>query len=253
MDLSLLKELIYIKSIPINSENESLIREKIQHLFLKAAKGQKKSGNISEAYYRKTLVTGCRGIIKEIKNFKILTEEKAVKEPVDIFSLLRPAAAACTFLLSPSVTVSSHIPDSSHLRLLCSADTVLWCALTLIGAAASITENGKINISAWETKSGGAVKVSGSLFLSLSDLEEELSQCREAELLCRKTADLHRGQCFRVYENHGFSLGFTISSPKIAPSDAENPPAATTTVYDLLSDRLSPLYAALNDAAPCLL
>lgn len=249
----MLEELIYIKSIPINNENESLIREKIQHLFLKAANGQKKCGNISEAYYRKALITGCRGIIKEIKNFKILTEEKAVKEPVDIFSLLRPAAAACTFLLSPSITVSSHIPDSSPLRLFCSADTVLWCVLTLIGAASAVTENGKISVSAWETKTGAAVKVSGNLFLSIMDLEEELSRCREAELLCRKAARLHCGQCFRVYERQGFSLGFTISSPKIVPADTENAVPRTTTVYDLLSDRLSPLYAALNDASPCLL
>lgn len=252
MDLSLLEELIYIKSIPINSENESLIREKIQRLFLKAAGGQKNCGNISEAYYKKTLITGCRGIIKEIKNFKILTGENAVKNPVDIFSLLRPAAAACTFLLSPSISVSSDIPDTSPLTLLCSTDAVLWCVLTLIGAAASVTENGKIKISAWETKGGAAVKVSGNPLLSVYDLKDELSQCEEAANLCRKTAEIHSGQFFSMYARHGFSMGFTISSAKLdcSSDDAFLP---VTTVYDLIADRLSPLYAALNDAAPCLL
>ncbi len=252
MDLSLLEELIYIKSIPINSENESLIREKIQRLFLKAAGGQKNSGNISEAYYKKTLITGCRGIIKEIKNFKILAGENTVKNPIDIFSLLRPAAAACTFLLSPSISVNSDIPDSSPLTLLCSADAVLWCVLTLIGTAAAFTENGKIKISVWETNSGAAVKVSGNLLLSVYDLEEETSRCEDAANLCRKTAEMHSGQFFSMYEKHGFSMGFTISSAKLNCSRDDNFLPATT-VYDLISDRLSPLYAALNDTAPCLL
>lgn len=252
MDLSLLEELIYIKSIPINSENESLIREKIQYLFLKAVNGQKNCENISEIYYKKAVITGCRSIIKEIKNFKILTGENCGKAPADIFALLRPAAAACTFLLSPSISVNADIPDDTQLKLMCSVDVILWCVLCLIGAAASLTENGKIKLSVWETKNGAAVKVTGSLIFSLCDLEEELLQHKATAQLCQKAAELHSGQFFSVYERYNFSMGFTIISPKLdCSTDEKQPPFST--VYDLISDRLSPLYAALNDTAPCLL
>lgn len=252
MDLSLLEELIYIKSIPINSENETLIREKIQSLFFRAVNDRKNCGSISEAYYRKALITGCRDIIKQIKNFKILTGENCGKAPADILSLLRPAAAACTFLLSPSISVQTEIPDDTQLKLMCSVDVILWCVLSLIGAAASLTENGKIRLSVWETKSGAAVKVTGSLMFSLCDLEEELAEHEDTVQLCRKAAEVHGGQFFSLYEKYGFSMGFTIVSEKLhCPTDENLPPFST--VYDLISDRLSPLYTALNDAAPCLL
>lgn len=251
MDLSLLEELIYIKSIPINSENESLIREKIQCLFSKTINGQKNYCNASETYYRKTVITGCRSVIKDVKNFKMLTSENCRKTPTDIFSLLRPAAAACTFLLSPAICVSANMPEE-HLNVKCSVDEVLWCVLCLINAAASLTENGKIELSAWETKNGAAVKVTGNLIFSLWDILDELLQYEPAVNLCKKTAEIHSGQFFSVYERHKFSMGFTIVSQKFDNCSDENQQLLGT-AYDLISDRLSPLYAALNETAPCYL
>lgn len=252
MDLSLLKELIYIKSIPINIENESFIREKIQCLFSKTVNERKNCCNASENYYRKAVITGCRSVIKDVKNFKILTGENCRKTPIDIFSLLRPAAAACTFLLSPAICVSAKIPEEGQLKIKCSADGVLWCVLCLIDAAASLTENGKIELSVWETKNGAAVKVTGNLIFSLWDIREELLQYEPAVKLCKKTAEIHSGQFFSVYERHKFSMGFTIVSPKFDCRSDEKQQLSET-AYDLISDRLSPLYAALNETAPCLL
>lgn len=252
MDLSLLKELIYIKSIPINNENEPFIREKIQSLFSKTVNGQKNCCNVSENYYRKAVITGCRSIIKDIKNFKFLTEENCRKSQNDIFALLRPAAAACTFLLSPAICVSAKIPEDSHLKIMFNTDEILWCVLCMIGAAATLTENGKIELSVWETKSGAAIKVSGNLIFSLYDFQDELMLSEETTTLCRKTAKEHSGQFFSVYERHRFSMGFTIASKKFETLADENP-ISSETAYDLISDRLSPLYAALSETAPCFL
>lgn len=252
MDLSLLSELIYIKSIPINNENEPFIREKIQNLFSKAVTGQKNCCNASENYYRKAVITGCRSIIKDIKNFKILTSTNCRKTQNDIFALLRPAAAACTFLLSPAICVSTNIPEDSHLKIMCCTDEILWCVLCMIGAAANVTENGKIELSVWETRRGAAIKVSSSLIFSLYDFQDELMFSEEITALCRKTANQHSGHFFSVYERHRFSMGFTISSKKFETLSDENP-MSSETAYDLISDRLSPLYAALSETAPCLL
>lgn len=244
MDLNLARRLSYIKNIPVTEENERLIRNGVQSLFFKAACESMNAETACEKYFAKAMITGCRDILRELWDLRFKSQELGNFYSCSLAELLRPVAAACTFLLSPVTVILRCDKECLSDTLLCKPQAVLWCTLSLIEAAAR-SGSDRIIIKISRIKNSALISVKCTLPEDAEIYSDEIS--REAAI-CKITADMHSGQSFYTVGSEIFAAGFSIERQNNKTNFGE---AKIFSTHELLADRLSPIYAALSREAPC--
>lgn len=246
MNFSTASQLEFIKSIPINRENESVIRNKVQNLFFKTLCECENAETVCEKYFVKFMISGCRDILRGLNDHALMSRTSADFSPCRLSALLRSAAAACTFLLSPQAVV---LESEEFGEISCNAESILWCVLSLIDAAVLLESRGQITVRITESAKNADITVRCALLSPAENtfLPDRVSLALE---LCRKTAVLHGGNSFHSLGKSSFSAGFSVA---LAKNEAKGEDFPICSAYELLADRLSPVYAALSDCAPCLI